>query len=92
MNVEHITWSDSHSDANIWVDPDDIFFHEIICHSIGFVLKENEKLILITAHYSPKQNGRDNEQVSGHMVIPKCSIVSRKVLFEQDFDIKDNKE
>ena len=72
----HIEWDDASAD-NKWVSVDDIEIDDGTVTTIGFLVKETDKHIVIASTCW----GSD---VNAMMQIPKAMIVSRKILTEAD--------
>lgn len=80
MKIEIIEWIDSYGCSASWQEiADGIELETITCFSIGYVLKENDNLLVIVPHYAPK-TVLNSPQGCGDMCIPKKCIVSRREL------------
>lgn len=79
-DVTFIKWVDSVTSVGRWITPDELKLDEHFCYSIGYVIKENDKLLYIAAHVSFDEDQESYEQISGEMIIPKCSILERKII------------
>lgn len=79
MNIEKVTWVDSHSsEGTPWTLKEEIggkFLKETKITTVGFVYKETKKVLCMASSVA-------SIQVAGVMVIPKRSIVSRETLVE----------
>lgn len=81
MNIEYIKWIDSYGTYSSWKETKEIELENHFCYSTGFVIKENDTMLCIASHYNPNNDFIDaEEQVSGYMFIPKCSIIERQIL------------
>jgi len=69
MNLEQIIWEDAFSEDE-WTDKIDD--QPMVCETIGFVIKENEKVVAVS---HTKQ--LDDEVYCCTIIIPKSCIVSR---------------
>lgn len=76
--VVEVEWVDSVGDGG-WQERNALAANPHICHTIGWLIEEGPKAILLAGSYGPKQ-GHVPEQFSGTMVIPKCAILSRREL------------
>lgn len=77
---EKIVWVDScGSSGAVWSYEDNLVdsLKPVEVTSVGYIVKETKKRILIVGHRALK-----TEQVSGAMVIPTCAIISRVKLRE----------
>jgi hypothetical protein len=80
-DVTFIKWVDSVSSLGHWIVPDELKFEERYCYSIGYVIKENDKLLYIAAHVSFNIDDKEKyDQIAGEILIPKCSIIERNVI------------
>tara|TARA_R110000803_G_scaffold78075_3_gene143116 strand:- start:2948 stop:3337 length:390 start_codon:yes stop_codon:yes gene_type:complete len=76
-----IEWVDSYSINEGWELIKDIEEPElVVCHSVGYVLKENNKNIMIVPHISDTDNIESLGAYRGALVIPKVSILNKKEL------------
>ncbi len=72
-----VEWHDSQRLGDEWVDIESIGVDHNICISVGYLLKEDDKVIVIM----PNLDCRDNPVHGiGGMIIPKCSVVKRREL------------
>lgn len=76
MNYQYplveITWDDASSDAG-WQEAREVKFEPQVVISVGFLISENKKYVIIGHTYS-------GEDFVGWMQIPKGMIISKKVL------------
>ena len=80
-SIELITWCDSYGCSASWqeVNNDPISLQP--CYSAGFILKEDDKHVVIASHYAQQNDLIGSvESACGDMTIPKCSILDRKIL------------
>lgn len=79
-NLEYIEWEDSYGCSSRWSEIDDAADPGImICRSVGWVVRESKKLIVIVPHLA-NLDGEENEQGCGDMTIPTASILRRVAL------------
>ena len=71
--IKHIKWHDSYGVSAGWEDVSDFKANELIIHSIGFVLHEDDKVISLTGNYA-SETDKTVEQANGIITIPKCCI------------------
>lgn len=80
-----VEWSDSYGCSSSWqyIDADYIQKNATShkCTSVGYLVVNNEQVITVIPHMSPKneQNGGE-EQGCGDMTIPKSAIIYMAVL------------
>jgi hypothetical protein len=80
-NLYLIEWVDSYSITEGWELVKDIEEPDlVVCHSVGYVLKENDKNIMIVPHISDTDNLESLGAYRGALVIPKVSVLSKKEL------------
>lgn len=76
MNYQYplveITWDDASSDAG-WQVAKEVKFEPQVVISVGFLISENKKYVIIGHTYS-------GEDFVGWLQIPKAMIISKKVL------------
>lgn len=77
-----VEWIDSYSPTlNKWEHFDDVEDpSELICISVGWIIKENDKYITIVSHISDITNKEGHGEVCGNMTIPKKAIKSKKLI------------
>ena len=77
--LEVIEWIDSSAFTTRWMSPEDMeseYNGNAVCHTVGFLAKEDENAVILAQGYSLKESGEVDEW--GHLwVIPKCCIVQR---------------
>ena len=73
-----VEWVDSFQLAAGWHWLEDLPEHGLSrCHSVGWLIKEDENQIFVAETISEVEDGH---QVAGVLVVPVCSIVEKKVL------------
>ena len=77
-----IEWVDS-SRGDGWVSVDTVDDEAHTVTSVGWVVKENDAIIVIAPHHSPETPDA-KEQICGHMKIPKCAVVRTREINEPD--------
>lgn len=81
--IEKITWLDSMAGSGWKFIKDFQDGVSMECESIGYVIAETDKYIIIAPHYhSENDDAGAIESVCGEMSIPKCSILERKELID----------
>ncbi len=75
-----IEWVDSATFPQGWLFEDDLNFHIHLCTSVGFVIKENKKRIVLAPHIFFKTKHREESSMTGLILIPISAIRSRKQL------------
>ncbi len=75
LDLLYIEWVDSHGTYGLWTDLDDMVTECCTISSVGWVIKEDEKLIHLVPHL-----GDNPDQGCGDMVIPKVCITYAKKL------------
>lgn len=84
-----IKWLDSRGVNDRWERLSDSEEEKVcVCISVGYIIKESDKLVKIAPHIADEEDVEDFQYV-GSMTIPKCSIVSRRLL--DDLDNKESK-
>lgn len=81
MNIEKIIrvqWIDSCS-SDRWEGLEDLSFEPIECESCGYLIKDEEKFIVIAHSLGNSPEGKPN-QCCGLMAIPKVAISNMIVL------------
>jgi len=68
--IVYIKWDDACAD-NSWADRSNPELKEAVVTTLGFLIKENKKYILIASTY-------DEENMNCSIQIPKHSIISRR--------------
>lgn len=81
--LQLIEWVDSFGCSSTW-SPTDSIKEDIkpyICTSVGFVVFENDSLVVVVPHIAPEDKELGSkEQGCGDMAIPKSAILKRKTL------------
>lgn len=72
--IERITWVDSYGCGPSWRTLDELP-DACICNSVGWVIRENEEVLVIAPHYSEPSDG--DTVYCGEMVIPIACIRER---------------
>lgn len=75
--IELIEWIDTFGCPAGWEFEDEFEAKTTLVKSVGFVLQEDEKLVVLVPHIS----GAERKQLAGHISIPRQQIVSRAVIF-----------
>ena len=76
MKKVYIEWLDSKSGPTEWEYLEDIeTLNPVSCHSIGFLLEDNERYKTLASTIS-------ESQVWGRITIPSCSIINFQTLSE----------
>ena len=98
---ELIEWIDAYGVGSDWVHLKDFKKSEpkpLLCKSIGWVLYEDDSLVVIVSHLTGV-NSTCDQQACGDMTIPKVSIVKRRPvapiesrLFQRIFKPKTKRE
>ena len=74
-----VEWADSYSEgATVWTKEADMELGGYRHWSVGWVQAEDAKWLSIVPHVSVEKGKVVN--VSGHIAIPKCSILKRRTL------------
>jgi len=77
----YLEWKDIYGVGADWAETSTIKLHPHQCFSVGWVVKEDQDVIVLVPHLSPANSAVDApEQWCGYMTIPKCSVVHRAVL------------
>lgn len=74
--IVRIKWTDSYAISAGWTLKED--FPDItddICFSIGYLVDETDKHIVICPHVSNATEEEKYRKFDGTMIIPKCSIM-----------------
>lgn len=77
-----VEWRDSSMDENRWKFLHDFLKEkrkQITVKSVGWLVDETEE-IYVLCHSWARERRRCNEQISGVIRIPKCSVISFRVL------------
>ncbi len=78
-----VEWFDSYGCHSSWLETRDLAKKAgpHVCFSVGWLIEDNQDVIVIVPHLSPANDEIDaEEQGSGDMTIPKVSIISREIL------------
>lgn len=79
--LELIEWEDSYNNDMSWKLIKDIPDPApMICASVGWVIKETKKNIIIAPHISDIKEYRTLGTTCGCLTIPKSAIIKRKIL------------
>ena len=79
--LAYVEWQDSYGVSAIWQETKNAKPIQHKCFSVGWIIAENEDVIVLVPHLSPANNKIDaEEQGCGDMTIPKCSIVKINLL------------
>lgn len=79
-NIELIEWVDSFGCSPSWREvPEAIIVKPLVCQSVGYVMHEDDNVIVVVPHYAPETSSSD-ESACGDMTIPKVSIKRRAIL------------
>jgi hypothetical protein len=74
-----IEWIDSYNNEMGWEFIREITSpRDVICISVGWIIKENKNNIFIAPHISDIKNKNTLGMANGGLTIPKCSIKKRK--------------
>ena len=72
--IEIVTWVDSRSDADEWVDAKDVKKLKLpVCHSVGFVLQVTEEIVVIASSMNANK-------FAGILTIPRRAILKHAPL------------
>ena len=88
-HIEIIEYIDSYTMGDKWrpmEDMNDVLSIPMINTSLGWVLKENNTYVMMCPNFAGINHEPEDMSVCCMFVIPKVSIISRKIL--KDFDIK----
>lgn len=83
MNPElvYIEWEDACGPQGIWVDIEDMKPDQPINKSVGWLVAEDERWVIVVPHLA---SGPNNPEVAytgqGEMTIPKSAILKKKIL------------
>ena len=75
-----IEWMDScmSDDSISWKSIDSLESPpDMLCYSVGWIVKESERFLTIAPHVSEIENGEVTGQICGEMNIPKKSITKK---------------
>lgn len=78
--IEKITWQDSYGVSPGWNVLDTKKAHCPPCDSVGWVVFEDETIIVVAPHRCEPYTLDEPEHICGEMIIPKCAILSREIL------------
>ena len=82
MKLMMIEWIDSHSGSG-WQSMETVKNELLYCRSVGWLVSENDKSILIASSISGEKNGDIKLCVGGDVCIPKKAIIKKIVLTER---------
>jgi hypothetical protein len=57
MKIVKVTWEDSGTDNQVWVNKDDFADELGLCESVGFLVKKTNKVVVIAQSTSDTQYG-----------------------------------
>ena len=70
-----VRWEDSHGLPNGWCGAEDTECDEpVICESVGWLVRDSPRAIIVVPHYHPEHRGGDSS-IGGDMQIPRSAIV-----------------
>ena len=72
-----IEWEDSMGCSAHWEDIDKLEPEPLLCRSVGWVVYESDKAIVLVPHLAPKCNGMEYPQGCGDMTIPVSAVRNR---------------
>jgi hypothetical protein len=72
-NIVYVEWNDSYDSDSKWINLDETTNRLATVYTVGIVLEDTKKHLLLTPHYC-------NGKMSRHIAIPKGCIVKMKVL------------
>lgn len=79
--LEYIEWADSIGVGSSWEHMENLAAKLHVCFSVGWIVKETRKVIVVVPHISPKSNEHNSvDSGCGDMTIPKSAIIKRKRL------------
>ncbi len=78
--IEVVVWTDAYGCSTEWTLPETLVPSECLVESVGRVIHETDKHIVIAPHTQPETSANVEESVCGEMTIPKVCIVSRQKL------------
>lgn len=88
MKMVKVTWVDSCHMACSWTPLEDVNKtpEPVICYSVGYVAYEDDNSITIAPHLCTQNGGFEDKDVdvSGVMLIPRCSVTSIEDLITYD--------
>lgn len=76
MEVVYVRWVDSAThrvSTREWIDPEDLEDGEVICETVGWLVKENTHSLYVAGSIAP-------DEVCCVMQIPKSAVRSRPVI------------
>ena len=77
----YIEWLDSYDNGHNWellrTMPKPA---EMICASVGWIVKESRKYVIVAPHISDITNKKSLGTVSGCLTIPKAAIVKKQLI------------
>ena len=79
--IVSVYWIDSASHP-YWQDEEEVF-SALNCHTVGFLIKENDEILVIAQSYAIDKSAKPWADV---IVIPKVSVKSQEVL--KDYNIQ----
>jgi len=71
-DVLYVVWTDAYF-IHGWDVPEDLDFDDAVIHSVGFLLEDSKKRIVIAM-------SKDEEEAADYLVIPRVWVKSTKVL------------
>lgn len=79
--LTYIKWQDSVGCGSHWAETDGSEALDHFCHSVGWVVAESDRSLVIVPHISPESEALGvSNQGCGDMTIPKPAIVQRVVM------------
>jgi len=70
-----VEWTDSYGCSSGWEETEDLKIIPHHCYSVGYLVKENDEVIVLVPHLSPENKETNaTEQGCGDMTIPRVAI------------------
>lgn len=78
--LAYVEWVDCFGCSSVWVDLDEINREPVICKSVGWILLDNDDVLVIVPHFTQENHSGARFQGCGDMTIPKSAIRNVSVL------------
>jgi hypothetical protein len=77
----YIEWLDSYDNGQSWELIRNLQTPtEMVCASVGWVIKESRKYVIVAPHISDITNKKSLGTVTGCLTIPKAAIVKKELI------------
>ncbi|MGZ5442067.1 MAG: hypothetical protein ACXW5U_11505 [Thermoanaerobaculia bacterium] len=80
MRLVMVEWLDSYGCTPDWHTLADVNATPMVCKSVGWLIRDDEKIKVIAPHISDEGNASEMQQCCGDMTIPSAAVLSMRDL------------